>query len=228
MSSLQTNDVTSTLQSSKAEDQSTNFNFETSSSLLTDITSTSLSSSAFTETDVEKSRYVTKELLVKKQLLHDIQKLKIELSQKSLLVDTLKAEHLNRVDDLEDQLSDAVHAKQLLHAKYETQIQMLRDSSEKTIKKLKNDLKTSLEQLKMYQEQCASLSDKVAIIKLSLNKATKISDEDYNKLKMKSENELSLQELFSVSCNLILFLFIKNLTQFFFESEVEVCSKFTI
>ncbi|XP_047127127.1 progesterone-induced-blocking factor 1 isoform X1 [Hydra vulgaris] len=194
MSLLQTSDGTSTLQSSK--DQSTNFNFETSSSLLTDITSTL--SSTFTETDHEKSQHVTKELLVKKQLLHDIQKLKIELSQKSLLVDTLKAEHLNRIDDLEDQLSDAVHTKQLLHAKYETQIQILRDNSEKAIKKLKNDLKASLELQKIYHEKCISLSDKAAVTKATFNEGINISEEQYNTLKMKSEDDLSLQELFSL------------------------------
>ena len=75
---------------------------------VTDITS-NLSSTTLTESELEKSRHVTRELLLKKQLLHDIQKLKIEISQKSLLIDTLKADHLNQIDDLEEKINDLAH-----------------------------------------------------------------------------------------------------------------------
>lgn len=42
---------------------------------------------------------VTKQLLERKELLHNLQKLKIELSQKNLLIDNLKVDHLTKVMD---------------------------------------------------------------------------------------------------------------------------------
>lgn len=40
---------------------------------------------------------VTKQLLERKELLHNLQKLKIELSQKNLLIDNLKVDYLTKV-----------------------------------------------------------------------------------------------------------------------------------
>ena len=49
----------------------------------------------------------------RKQLLHDLQLLRIELSQKSLIIDNLKADHMNKVEELEEKLHDALHKKQV-------------------------------------------------------------------------------------------------------------------
>ena len=76
-----------------------------------------------------KQSRVTKQLIERKQLLHDIQVLKIELSQRSLIIDNLKAEHLNKVDELEERLSDAIHQKQLLQVS--SLIMILKDSCSK-------------------------------------------------------------------------------------------------
>lgn len=61
-----------------------------------------------------KQSRVTKQLIERKQLLHNIQVLKIELSQKNLIIDNITAEQLNKVDELEEKLGDAKHQKQLL------------------------------------------------------------------------------------------------------------------
>lgn len=42
------------------------------------------------------ARKVTKQLLERKELLHNLQKLKIEMSQKNLLIDNLKVDHLTK------------------------------------------------------------------------------------------------------------------------------------
>ena len=99
-----------------------------------------LSSTTFTDTDLEKSRNITKDLIVKKQLMHDVQKLKIELSQKNLLVDTLKVDHANVVEDLEEKYNDAVHQRQMCQAKYETQLRMLQNNAQVEIRKLRAEL----------------------------------------------------------------------------------------
>lgn len=43
------------------------------------------------------TRKVTRQLLERKELLHNLQMLKIELSQKNLIIDNLKVEHLTKV-----------------------------------------------------------------------------------------------------------------------------------
>merc|ERR1719285_1507207 len=46
----------------------------------------------------QSDRHVTKELIEKKQLEHDVQLLKIELSQKSLLLENTKADFMGKLD----------------------------------------------------------------------------------------------------------------------------------
>ena len=54
-----------------------------------------------------------KNVVERKQLLHDLQLLRIELSQKSLIIDNLKAQHMSKVEELEEKLYDALHKKQV-------------------------------------------------------------------------------------------------------------------
>jgi len=160
-----------------------------SSTLFTDITS-NLSTSALTETDNEKSRHVTKELILKKQLLHDIQKLKIELSQKNILIDTLKADHLNQLDDFEEQVADVMHEKQLIQAKYETQLRMVRTESEKYIKKLKAELQESVKQQQRFKENNVFMMGQSKDFKMNFIDSV-ISEEEYFQLKEKDEDHLN-------------------------------------
>ena len=67
---------------------------------------------------------ITKQLIERKQLVHDIQLLKIELSQKNLQIENLKAEYLQRTEELEEQLNDTLHQKQILTARLESQLQV--------------------------------------------------------------------------------------------------------
>ena len=71
-----------------------------------------------------RRRTQNKYLIERKQLAHDLQVVKIELSQKSLMIDNLKADHMQKVDDLEEKLSDALHQKNLLQAKLESQLKI--------------------------------------------------------------------------------------------------------
>ena len=89
---------------------------------------TDLSLSAGEETDENRQRKsrqperrqpgkITRQLIERKQLLHDLQLAKIELSQKSLIIDNLKAEHLSTVEELEERLGNATHTKQILQVR---------------------------------------------------------------------------------------------------------------
>ena len=74
--------------------------------------------------DDRRKRSVGKHLLERKQLQHDMQVMKIELSQKSLLVDNLKAEYMQKVEELEEQLQETKHQKQILQARLESQLKI--------------------------------------------------------------------------------------------------------
>jgi len=183
--SVSKNDTNQTNTMLSTEFESSNM----SSTLFTDITS-NLSTSALTETDNEKSRHVTKELILKKQLLHDIQKLKIELSQKNILIDTLKADHLNQLDDFEEQVADVMHEKQLIQAKYETQLRMVRTESEKYIKKLKAELQESVKQQQRFKENNVFMMGQSKDFKMNFVDSV-ISEEEYFQLKEKDEDHLN-------------------------------------
>ena len=55
--------------------------------------------------------------LERRQLTHSIQLLKLELSQKDMIVEALKTEHSNNVDELEERLADITCERNLLHQK---------------------------------------------------------------------------------------------------------------
>lgn len=186
----------SNLLSNMTEIESTN----NSTTLLTDAT-TGLSSLNLSESDIEKSRSGTRELLYKKQLLHDIQKLKIELSQKNLMIDTLKAEHLNQLDDLEENLADAIHSKQLANAKFETQSRVMRNEMEKQVSLLKKELQESIKIQKQYQKKYnQEINNKNELLDFRMGYIPKdMDEEEYLEFKSSQENELSIQSIFDVS-----------------------------
>lgn len=176
---------------------------------LTDLTS-GLSSSNLTDTDAEKSKNVTRDLIFKKQILHDIQKLKIELSQKNLLIDTLKADHLNQMDDLEDKLADAIHKKQLIQAQYETQIRLYKNDSEKKIATLKKELQESMRAQKAFQGKYQDLASKQTNFNMMDFVQTELSEDEYLELKGKSEEHISAQEFFNVRYIVVIVLLSHN------------------
>eukprot|EP00118_Oscarella_pearsei_P015092 m.133244 g.133244 ORF g.133244 m.133244 type:complete len:729 (+) comp38121_c0_seq4:1182-3368(+) len=75
-----------------------------------------------TGSETETSLDMTKEEWEKRQLLHSIRLLKLELSQKNLVIDNLKAENASQIDDLKEKLSDVCHEKQILRLKLESAV----------------------------------------------------------------------------------------------------------
>ena len=91
-----------------------------STSLATDL---SISAEDESETERRKDRRgihkqrqvkVTKQLIERKQMIHDLQLMKIELSQKNLIIDNLKTENAGKVEELEERLADISHQKHIL------------------------------------------------------------------------------------------------------------------
>lgn len=101
------------------------------------------------------SDHVTRQLIERKELLHSIQLLKVELGQKRLLVDTMKADHMSQVgaasslggpagparaprgsgslcwqvEDLEERLDDALHQKHLLGLRLDGQLKLAQEEN---------------------------------------------------------------------------------------------------
>ena len=161
---------------------------------LTDLTSM-FTSSAITDSDTEGK--VTKEMIQRKQLMHDVELLKVELSQKNLMIDTMKAEHLSKVDELEDKLSDAIHQKQLLLARFENQIRLRKGEADKEIKRLKQELQESSRQKQDLWKENQELARKTISDRAELTDFG-MSEDEYLDLKGKKVDDLSAREFVSV------------------------------
>ena len=77
---------------------------------------TSLQLSTLSTFESSKSISLTKEDIQKIDLAHRIELLKLELSQKDLLLQTLKEEHATALYDMEEKLSDAQHGNKMFSA----------------------------------------------------------------------------------------------------------------
>lgn len=56
-------------------------------------------------------------LIAHKQLIHDLQLLKIELNQRDVQLNTLKYEYTTKCESLEEKLQDTLHQNHILQTK---------------------------------------------------------------------------------------------------------------
>lgn len=143
-------DLSKTFDEMESEDYS---GFETS--VPTDLTLSPDRSDQHGEKKERKSK-ITKQLIERKQLAHDLQLVRIELSQKNLQIENMKAEYLQRVDDLEEKLHDAQHQKQILHARLESQLSIQQEESRRRQELIKNEL----EELRQKQKQLEATNER--------------------------------------------------------------------
>ncbi|XP_039601271.1 progesterone-induced-blocking factor 1 [Polypterus senegalus] len=172
-------------------------------------TSSSLESEDFTlETTVpteemssseerDGSKKVTRQQIEKKELLHNIQLLKIELSQKSLIIDNLKMEHLTKMEELEEKLNDALHQKQLLAVRLDSQLKIQQEENRKQQALRKQEMDSILLRQKQLEETNLQLREKTGDIRRSLRDLD-LTEEKYFELKDLPEDHLSIHEYVSV------------------------------
>ena len=127
-------DLSKTFDEFESEDLS---GFETS--VPTDLTLSPDRTEHYEERKDKKSK-ITKQLIERKQLSHDLQLVRIELSQKNLQLENMKAESLQRVDDLEEKLNDERHQKQILQARLESQLTIQQEESRRRQELIKAEL----------------------------------------------------------------------------------------
>ncbi|KAH0624464.1 hypothetical protein JD844_031927 [Phrynosoma platyrhinos] len=147
--------------------------------------------------DRESSVKITRQLIERKELLHNIQLLKIELSQKNLMLDNLKVEYLTKIEELEEKLNDALHEKKLLSLRLDNQLALQQEDARKHQELMKQEIETILLRQKQLEKNNHQLREWSGDIRRSL-RDLELTEECYNKLKSLPEDELSIPEYVSI------------------------------
>ncbi|XP_038055854.1 progesterone-induced-blocking factor 1-like [Patiria miniata] len=187
---MEPRDISSTMSELETGDIST--------SLATDL---SISAEDESETDRRRDRKsfhqkqskITKQLIERKQMIHDLQLLKIELSQKALIIDNLKAEQVSKVEELEERLADSQHQKQILQAKLEAQLNIHKQDSRQRQQRLQSELDIIVKRQQQLERTNAELQRRAGDVR-SVLRDLELTETDYVELRAHSEEELSLRD----------------------------------
>ena len=161
------------------------------------LTSSALSS---TQVDSEAENRITKHEIERKQLLHDLELVRIELSQKNLIIDNMKVEHLSKVDELEELLGDTRHEKQILQARLESQLKLQQEEAKSSLERTRLEMAKIFKRQQLLEIENKKLQEKAMDYRKGLIDLEQLSDELYLELKSKDSEELSLREFVMVSC----------------------------
>ncbi|XP_004775123.1 progesterone-induced-blocking factor 1 isoform X1 [Mustela putorius furo] len=140
---------------------------------------------------------ITQQLIERKELLHNIQLLKIELSQKNMMIDNLKVDYLTKIEELEEKLNDALHQKQLLTLRLDSQLTFQQKDARKYQELMKQEMETILLRQKQLEETNTQLREKAGHIRRNL-RDLELTEEQYVKLKDFPEDQLSIPEYVSM------------------------------
>ncbi|KAM5277936.1 progesterone-induced-blocking factor 1 isoform 2-T5 [Hipposideros larvatus] len=140
---------------------------------------------------------ITRQLIERKELLHNLQLLKIELSQKNMMIDNLKVDYLTKIEELEEKLNDALHQKQLLTLRLDSQLTFQQKDARKYQEIMKQEMETILLRQKQLEETNRQLREKAGDIRRNL-RDFELTEEQYMKLKGFPEDQLSIPEYVSV------------------------------
>ena len=147
---------------------------------------------------LDKRKRISKQLLERKQLIHDMQVLKIELSQKNMTIDNLKADSMQKVEELEEKLNDALHKKQILTARLESQLKIQQDDARRRQEQIQKELDTILKRQHQLEETNERLQERAGNIRRSLEDV-ELTEHQYLELRSLHEDEFSLKQYVSVS-----------------------------
>lgn len=160
------------------------------------LTSSALSS---TQVDSEVENKITRHEIEKKQLLHDLELLRIELSQKNLIIDNMKVDYLGKVDELEEQLADTRHDKQILQARLESQLKLQQEEAKSSLERTRQEMEKIFKRQQTLEFENKKLQEKVMDFRRGLHDLESLSDEKYLELKSGDPDHLGLREFVMVS-----------------------------
>ena len=148
--------------------------------------------------DSDGENRVTRNMIEKKQLLHDLELLRIELSQKNLIIDNMNAEHLSKIDELEEKLSDSRHEKQMLQARLESQLKLQSEESKGRLERMRKELQIIMKRQQDLEIENVKLQEKTGDFRQNFDNL-ELSDERYLELKSTDFQQLGLKDLVAVS-----------------------------
>ncbi|XP_075805706.1 progesterone-induced-blocking factor 1 isoform X4 [Microtus pennsylvanicus] len=140
---------------------------------------------------------ITRQLIERKEMLHNIQLLKIELSQKNMMIDNLKMDYLTKIEELEEKLNDALHQKQLLTLRLDNQLTIQQKDAKKYQELMKQEMETILLRQKQLEETNHQLREKAGDVRRNL-RDLELTEEQYVRLKSFPEDQLSIPEYVSI------------------------------
>ncbi|XP_074621025.1 progesterone-induced-blocking factor 1-like [Acropora palmata] len=158
------------------------------------LTNSALSSS---QVDSEGDSRITKHEIERKQLLHDLELLRIELRQKNLVIDNMKVEHLGKVDELEELLDDNRHDKQILQARLESQLRLQQEEAKSALERMRQELAILLEKQKTLEVKNKKLEEKAFDYQVGMDLEF-LSDENYLELKSNDPSDLGLRDFIMI------------------------------
>uniref|UniRef100_A0A7N8YBY5 Progesterone immunomodulatory binding factor 1 n=1 Tax=Mastacembelus armatus TaxID=205130 RepID=A0A7N8YBY5_9TELE len=138
------------------------------------------------------SQRVTRQLIERKELLHNLQLLKIELSQKNLIIDNMKADHMSKIEELEERLNDALHQKQVLALRLDSQLKLTALSRKQQALR-KQEMEAILLRQQQLEETNRQLCEKAGELRRSLRDLD-ITPDKYQELRDLPEDKMSIQE----------------------------------
>uniref|UniRef100_A0AAY4F057 Progesterone-induced-blocking factor 1 n=1 Tax=Denticeps clupeoides TaxID=299321 RepID=A0AAY4F057_9TELE len=141
----------------------------------------------------ERGLKVTKQLIERKELLQSIQLLKIELSRKNLVIDNLKSDLLTKTEELEERLNDALHQKQMLTLRLDSQLKMQQEENRSHQAARKQEMDAILLRQKQFEETNRQLCEKAGDLRRGL-RDLELTEERYSELKELPEDKLSIPE----------------------------------
>lgn len=145
----------------------------------------------------DRKKKISKQLLERKQLLHDLQLVKIELSQKNLMLDNIKADSMQKIEELEEKLSDAVHQKQFLQARLESQLQIQQDEAKTRQEQIQHELEAILQRQQQLEGTNERLQERAVDIRRSLDNL-ELTENQYHDIKSRDSEDLSLKDYVAV------------------------------
>ena len=137
--------------------------------------------------------------LEKCQLLHTIQLLKLQTSQKQLVIDTCHNKQASQIEELRELLADAQHEKRLLSLR----VQSLSHGYEQELKRTREKLEE--ERAKVCRENvderdCQTVREEVKQeLELALSTCSLLDEAQYRNLKSADSAGLPIEDLVRVS-----------------------------
>lgn len=139
---------------------------------------------------------VTREEFEKRQLFHNIQLLKLEISQKNLMIETLKNDQASQVEELKEKLSDSLHEKKLLQMRLKSMTHAYEEEMKHLQKRTRNEIAAAQEKQWHWHEDSSPVlahQQEVEEIKQTL-RSPEMSESEYQEMKTQDADMLPLKE----------------------------------